>query len=88
MGATYIEVFTLLGRASDAPAFNCFGKRVGAAAHFTVDNIILEGLACFDRAVEEVLADIMYNASDFSNLHSSQRICDRTEHSRMILQAY
>lgn len=47
---------------------DCFGERLGRAADFAVDDVIIKGLARLDGAVDEVLADVVDGARDLADL--------------------
>ena len=66
-----VEVFALLVCASDSSTFESFGECGGRSADFAVYDFIFEGLTGLDYAVEEVFADVVHNAANFSNLYES-----------------
>jgi hypothetical protein len=66
-----VEVFALLVCARHSAAFESFGECGSGGADFAVYNFIVEGLTRFDCAVEEVFADVVDDAADFSNLFES-----------------
>lgn len=64
----HVEVLPLLVGACDFPAGDMFLEGVGGGADFAVDDVVGEGLACFDRAADEVLADVVDYAGYFADL--------------------
>ena len=80
-----IEVLALLVCASDSSTFCSFRKGACAGADFAIHNIIVESFARLDRAVDEVFADVVDYACDFSYLNVDQHW---QEHSRLVKAAY
>lgn len=66
-----VEVFPLLVGACHSSAFESLRECGSGGAHFAVYDFIFEGLTGLDRTVEEVFADVVDNAADFSNLYES-----------------
>jgi hypothetical protein len=65
---SHIEVFALLVRACHSSTFGCFGEGGGRGANLAIHDFIFERLTGLDGAVEEVLSDVMDDATDFANL--------------------
>lgn len=62
---------SLLVRAGDSSPLHRRRERAGAAADLAVHDVILEGLACLDGAVDQVLADVVDGARDLADLEAS-----------------
>ena len=69
----HIKVLSLLVCACHSSALGSFGEGGGRGADFAVYNFIFECLTSPDRAVEEVLSDVMDDATDFANLLRCQQ---------------
>ena len=63
-----VEVLPLLCGAGDAFAGDGLLEGLGGAANFAVDDVIFEGGAGFDGAVDEVVAEVVDYAGDFADL--------------------
>jgi hypothetical protein len=63
-----VEVLSLLIRAGDCAACDVFLEGIAAAADFAVDDVVSDGFARVDGAVKEVLADVVDDAGDFTDL--------------------
>ena len=64
----HVEVLALLVCARDAPALDGFLEGIGGGTDFAVDDVVGVGGAGGDGAADEVLAEVVDYARDFSDL--------------------